>query len=115
METLENIMTYVEYAERSLKEAEAQVRTIRNIIENDRRKKTSEIDLSKPVMTRAGKSVRILCTDRKLVDRNGCKHSPIVGLILHDDGFEEPFTWYQDGRVFDHMTTESDLVNAPKE
>ncbi len=68
------------------------------------------LDLTKPVQTRDGRKVRILCTDR-----NGSKH-PVVGLIdtYGDRKLEMPHTWTSDGKFnsveVDH---EADLVNVP--
>lgn len=47
------------------------------------------IDFTKPLRTRDGRKVRILCTDRK-------GWTPIVGLIIDDSG-ETIETWSSDG------------------
>lgn len=65
------------------------------------------LDLSKPVQTRDGRPVRILCTDaRKAL-------YPIIGLIQYQDGSEALSTW-ADGGVY-NLPKESawDLVNVP--
>lgn len=63
------------------------------------------IDFTKPLRTRDGRKVRILCTDRK-------GWTPIVGLIINDSG-ETIETWSSDG-TFKRGALKSDpldLVN----
>lgn len=67
------------------------------------------LDLSKPVQTRDGKPVRILCTDRKY-------SSPIVGLVPLNNNIEEVRSWNAFGRYFPNSSRPHslDLVNAPE-
>lgn len=73
---------------------------------------TKELDLSKPVQTRDGRAVRILCTDRK------GSSLPVTGLITLCDGRETIETWTLKGCLFDHREEGSvydgDLVNVPE-
>jgi hypothetical protein len=69
----------------------------------------SKLDLSKPVQTRDGRKVRILCTDAKT-------SFPIAGLVTcDDDGCEAFYAWRSSGRLLD-LDTESDedLINVPE-
>lgn len=63
------------------------------------------IDFTKPVRTRSGLPVRILCTDAKGV-------WPAVGLIKHPSGHEETCCWRDDGR-HSYLLSGYDLVQAP--
>lgn len=65
------------------------------------------VDLTKPVQTRGGKPVRILCTDRK--DRN----LPVVALVMFPDGREDVIAFTSSGRYVDDRETPMDLVNVP--
>lgn len=72
------------------------------------------IDWSKPVVTRDGRKVRVLCTDRK---SSQC----VVGLVANTvDGSEELHSWHHDGaRFIPHLEAPSgpfptDLINAPE-
>jgi len=66
------------------------------------------VDFSKPVQTRDGRPVRILCTDRKKTEQ------PVVGLIGYLDGTEIPHTWSHEGNfLVTNQECETDLVNAP--
>lgn len=70
---------------------------------------TKPFDPTKPVQTRDGHSVRILCTDRL-----GYK-TPIIGLI-NQNSHETVYMWTKDGRShFDSFKEETnfDLVNVP--
>jgi len=74
---------------------------------------TKKVDLSKPVQTRSGLKVRLLCTDRK-------DPYPIVGLISRPassvEGARESLeVWRLDGSYLDPLKIEHplDLVNAP--
>ena len=60
------------------------------------------------VVTRDGRKVRILCTDRK-------GDTPIIALV-HDanDGQEYGYAFYSDGKFFRDGNEESDLFFAPK-
>jgi len=53
------------------------------------------LDFTKPVQTRNGRKVRILCTDRK--DVTG-KYS-VCGLVLNENGLESFCTWRLDGGI----------------
>jgi hypothetical protein len=69
-------------------------------------------DPTKPVQTRSGKSVRILCTDRK-------GDYPIVGLTLEQEEPEEDEeqvdSWQANGHyAFGHGTSSLDLINVPE-
>lgn len=64
------------------------------------------IDLTKPVHTRDGRKVRILCTDR----RGG--NDPIVGLVTYSDGTEGTASWRSTGKYGD-VESELDLLNVP--
>ena len=59
------------------------------------------------VVTRDGRKVRILCTDRK-------GDTPIIALV-HDanDGQEYGYAFYSDGKFFRGGNEESDLFFAP--
>ncbi len=60
------------------------------------------IDFNKPMQTKQGCSIRILCTDR-------VGKYPIVGMF--PDG--ELRTWTKDGRVYAEIFDEDDLINVP--
>lgn len=63
----------------------------------------------KPVCTRGGKEVRILCFER--VCNNG---SPIVALVKNEDGIENVCTYPKTGKFMcDDKDHENDLVMAP--
>ena len=66
-------------------------------------------DPSKKVVTRDGRSVRIICTDRK--------HSryPIVALVENKLTEEENIVCYtKEGKVFDDVLTDVNLFFAPE-
>ena len=63
---------------------------------------------SRKVVTKDGRSVRILCTDRKSYNVE------IVGLIMNDNGMESIFTWTQQGKEYINSDTSNDLVFAPE-
>ena len=63
---------------------------------------------SRKVVTRDGRPVRILCTDRKSYNEE------IVGLVTNDNGMESVLTWIQQGKVFFNSDTPNDLFFAPK-
>lgn len=66
-----------------------------------------KLDLNKPVQTRDGRPVRILCTNRK-------SKYPIVGLVLKEDGSETTESWLADGGYhYPAGIGENDLVNVP--
>ena len=60
------------------------------------------------IVTRDGRKVRILCTDRK-------GDTPIIALV-HDanDGQEYGYAFYSDGKFFRDGNEESDLFFAPE-
>jgi len=64
------------------------------------------IDFTKPVQTRDGRKVRILCTDRQ-------GEKPVVGLAAERDGSDSIFAWSADGRHL-HGCPNLDLVQAPE-
>ncbi len=74
------------------------------------------LDLTKPVQTRDGRKVRILCTDRKHTNK---EYGPVVGLITQKDGNETYQSWFLDGRLYGDQgadrgrKTDQDLVNSP--
>ena len=64
------------------------------------------LDITKPVQTRDGNPVRLVCTDRK------GKYS-LIGLV-QKGAAETIHTWSTDGSRFDIPgTSDTDLVNAP--
>lgn len=64
------------------------------------------VDFTKPVTTRDGRKVRILCTDIK-----GREHV-VIGLV--DSGVEEDtYTWYKSGVYGGIGTSQLDLINPP--
>lgn len=68
----------------------------------------SEFDPTKPVQTRNGCEVRIICTDRA--------HStyPIVGLVKGEGGEESVLYVRKDGRTYNHSCP-LDFINIPEE
>jgi hypothetical protein len=66
------------------------------------------VDLTKPVQTRDGRKVRILCTDANSAA------GPIVGLVLNSPNQEYVEHWFSDGAFMaDKTWDDRDLVNAP--
>jgi hypothetical protein len=65
-----------------------------------------KIDITKPVRTRDGRSVRILCTDKK-------GNYPIVGLVTNEDGSETVCSYRLDGVYYSAGESGCDLVNVP--
>lgn len=64
------------------------------------------IDFTKPLRTRDGRKVRILCTDRR-------GDMSVVGLATRDGGGEIIMTWCSDGSYTDHICKhDCDLVNV---
>ena len=61
------------------------------------------IDWNKPVQTRDGRKVRVLCTD-------GPKSAPVVGLV--DDEYVD--RWTLDGSLSVGRWQQHDLINAPE-
>ena len=63
---------------------------------------------SRKVVTRDGRSVRIICTDKK----GAC---PIVALVTRDDGVaEETVTYTKNGKFFKGTSYNCDLFFAPE-
>lgn len=65
------------------------------------------IDFTKPVTTKSGQKVRILCTD------GPNKYYPVIGLLEGEDDVE---TWTLDGQYMPHDPEKYgnlDLVNTP--
>lgn len=66
------------------------------------------VDLTKPVQTRSGCPVRILCTDRKGGD------FPVAALLMTADGSESYQSYTAEGRVYTgEKSSALDLINAP--
>ena len=63
---------------------------------------------SRKVVTKDGRPVRILCTDR--ISYN----VEIVGLIMNNNGMESIFTWTQQGKEYVNGDTSNDLFFAPE-
>lgn len=60
------------------------------------------------VVTRNGRKVRIICTDRK-------GDTPIIALVHNaDDGQESGYAFYPDGKYFIDKDDEFDLFFAPE-
>lgn len=64
------------------------------------------LDVNKPVQTRDGSKVRIICTDAKLNSNES-----IVALVVGLDGWEFPFTYRSNGRYNKNKEHALDLVN----
>lgn len=64
-------------------------------------------DPSRKVVTRDGRPVRILCTDRK-------GDTPIIALV--NDGLSEElcYSFYPDGKTYENYKSEIDLFFAPE-
>lgn len=70
---------------------------------------TNKVDFNKPVQTKFGLPVRILCVDRKT-----STDYPILGLVLDDD-VENVETWCENGQYYNsNQSHKYDLVNVPK-
>ena len=65
------------------------------------------IDFSRPVQTRDGREVRILCTDR--LNRN----FPVVGLVKISETDEMSTYYTLEGRSSYAFSSDLDLVNVP--
>lgn len=60
------------------------------------------------VVTRAGRNVRIICTDRK-------GDTPIIALVYNaNEGQEYGYAFYSDGKFFRDGNAELDLFFAPE-
>ena len=63
---------------------------------------------NREIVTRDGRKVRILCTDRK-------GDTPIIALVYDaNDGQEYGYAFYSDGKFFRDGNEESDLFFAPE-
>ena len=72
------------------------------------------VDFSRPVQTRDGRKVRILCTDRK-----GVGAYSVIGLVSQDNDAESLTEWRIDGTGGYHTASgvhfkERELVNVPE-
>lgn len=65
------------------------------------------VDFTKPVTTRDGRKVRILCTDVAKTEYS------VAGLTTHSDGSERINQWYSDGRYLRSTESGTDLINPP--
>ena len=63
---------------------------------------------SRKVVTRDGKNVRILCTDRKLDSKE------VVGLTMNNDGTESLLSWSKQGKLLSLNDSSFDLFFAPE-
>ena len=63
---------------------------------------------SRKVVTRDGKNVRILCTDRKLDSKE------VVGLTMNNDGTEGLLSWSKQGKSLSLNNSSFDLFFAPE-
>ena len=63
---------------------------------------------SRKVVTRDGKNVRILCTDRKLDSKE------VVGLTMNNDGTEGLLSWSKQGKSLSLNNSSFDLYFAPE-
>ena len=61
---------------------------------------------SRKVVTRDGKNVRILCTDRKLDSKE------VVGLTMNNDGTEGLLSWSKQGKLLSLNDSSFDLFFA---
>ena len=69
----------------------------------------SKLDLTKPLQTRDGRSVRVVATDMYGIQ-------PIVAIITDEYGDEDVETFTQDGHFFHDLSySDSDLVNVPED
>ena len=63
---------------------------------------------SRKVVTKDGKNVRILCTDRKLDSKE------VVGLTMNNDGTEDLLSWSKQGKSLSLNDSSFDLFFAPE-
>ena len=63
---------------------------------------------SRKVVTRDGKNMRILCTDRKLDSKE------VVGLTMNNDGTEGLLSWSKQGKSLSLNDSSFDLFFAPE-
>lgn len=71
---------------------------------------TDTLDLSKPVQTRDGRPVRILCSDRKCAPDD--TPEPIVYLVTDEDGVQGYHSCQADGSFLEGKQSSFDLVNV---
>ena len=60
------------------------------------------------IVTRDGHKARIICTDRK------DDKSPIMALVLYDDGHEAFFSYSEEGKIYFDREHHLDLFFAPR-
>lgn len=66
-----------------------------------------KLDLTRPVQTRDGRAVRILCTDAK-------SPQSVIGLVADPDGKEHNTSWQANGLWgYGDSHSSSDLINVP--
>jgi len=65
------------------------------------------INTEKPVRTKGGHKVRILCTD----SQGGY---PIVGLVTNKHGSEIPYCWNYNGVCMNAVYSDLDIINIPE-
>lgn len=63
---------------------------------------------SRKVVTRDGRSVRIVCTDRVL------GAFPVLALVMEKSGFENSYTYKTNGHYYENGISNSDLFFAPE-
>ena len=66
------------------------------------------LDFTKPITTRDGRAVRILCTDWNYY--GGC---PVLGLVSVNFGIEVLESWTIEGKRQRSHTENGDLINPP--
>lgn len=67
----------------------------------------TKIDFTKPVQTKDGRPVRIICTDRKF-------GSYVVVGLIERDGREDLYSWDINGGYYGFYNNNFDLVNVPE-
>lgn len=68
---------------------------------------------SRKIITRDGRSARIICTDAKIAYGEG--ECPIIALIQKDEKYEElPYAFQKNGSYFQCKTDDKDLFFAPE-
>lgn len=70
----------------------------------------ASLDLTKPIQTRDGRPVRILCTDAQ-TPKFGGRVRPVIGLARNPTGEDSLLWWREDGTH--DACTNYDLVNVP--
>lgn len=63
---------------------------------------------SKKVITRDGKSARIICTDRVNFD------IPVMALVMAKSGIENSYSYRTNGQLFRNAISDQDLFFAPE-